>query len=77
MSVAGLLIDILIVFVVGTLIFMDIIAMCGVLYAKDIDFLPKVFSTVSSAMVILFIVYNPSERLMPYGRALLSALLGL
>ena len=77
MSVAGLLIDILIVFFVGTLIFMDIISMCGVLYAKDIDFLPKVFSTVSSAMVILFIVYRPADRLLPYARNVINAILGL
>ena len=77
MTFAGALIDIPIVFFVGTLIFMDIISMCGVLYATDIDFLPKVFSTISSAMVILFIVYRPADRLMPYARNVINAILGL
>jgi hypothetical protein len=77
MTFAGALIDIPIVFFVGTLIFMDILSIRGVLYAEDIDFLPKVFSTISSVLVLIFIVYRPMERLMPYARSIVNAVLGL
>ena len=45
--------------------------------SKDLSVWSKCFVVFSGVLAIIFIMYNPSERLMPYGRALLSALLGL
>ena len=71
------LIDFLIVGFVAMLLFIDIICIAAVLASDDTDVIPKVFSTVSSVLVILFIVYKSTERLMPYARNVINAILGL
>ena len=77
MDWAGALIDFLIVGSVSTLLIVDIICMAAVIASDDTDVIPKVFSTVSSVLVVLFILYKPAERLMPYARNVLNAILGL
>ena len=77
MDWAGRLIDFLIVGFVTMLLVIDIICMAAVIASDDTDVIPKVFSTVSSVLVILFILYKPEERLMPYARNVINAILGL
>ena len=77
MDWAGGLIDFLIVGFVAMLLFIDIICMAAVIASDDTDVIPKVFSTVSSVLVLLFILYRPAERLMPYARNVINAILGL
>ena len=77
MDWAGRLIDFLIVGFVTMLLFIDIICMAAVIASDTTDVVPKMFSTVSSVLVILFILYKPAERLMPYARNVLNAILGL
>ena len=74
---AGGLIDFLIVGFVATLLIVDIICIAAVIASDDTDVIPKVFSTVSSVLVILFILYKPEERLMPYAKNVINAILGL
>ena len=76
-DLAGGLIDFLIVGFVAMLLVIDIICIAAVIASDDTDVIPKVFSTVSSVLVILFILYKPAERLMPYARNVINAILGL
>lgn len=73
----GGLIDFLIVGLVATFLIIDIICIAAVLASDDTDVIPKVFSTISSALVVIFILYKPADRLMPYARNVISAILGL
>ena len=77
MAWTGALIDFLIVGFVATLLIVDIICIAAVLASDDTDVIPKVFSTVSSVLVVLFILYKPAERLMPYAKNVINAILGL
>ena len=45
--------------------------------SKDLSVWSRCFVVFSGVLAIIFVVYRPADRLMPYGRALLSALLGL
>ena len=73
----GGLIDFLIVGFVAALLIVDLICIAAVLASDDTDVIPKVFSTVSSVLVVIFILYKPAERLMPYARNVINAILGL
>ena len=77
MGWTGALIDFLIVGFVATLLIVDVICIAAVIASDDTDVIPKVFSTVSSVLVVLFILYKPAERLMPYARNVIDAILGL
>ena len=73
----GGLIDFLIVGFVASLLVVDLICIAAVLASDDTDVIPKIFSTVSSVLVVIFILYKPAERLMPYARNVINAILGL
>ena len=73
----GGLIDFLIVGFVAALLIVDLICIAAVLASDDTDVIPKVFSTASSILVVIFILYKPEERLMPYARNVINAILGL
>ena len=77
MDIIGGVIDFFIVGFVATLLFVDLICIAAVLASDDTDVIPKVFSTLSSVLVVIFILYKPAERLMPYARNLINAILGL
>ena len=77
MDWAGGIIDAYIILFTSALLLIDIICIAAVLASDDTDVIPKVFSTVSSVLVILFILYKPAERLMPYARNVINAILGL
>ena len=76
MDWAGGIIDAFIILFTIALLSIDIICMAAVLGSDDTDVIPKVFSTVSSVLVVLFILYKPAERLMPYARNVINAILG-
>ena len=67
----------LIVGFIVTLLIVDLICIAAVLASDDTDVIPKVFSTISSVLVVIFILYKPAERLMPYARNVINAILGL
>ena len=73
----GGLIDFLIVGFVASLLVVDLICIAAVLASDDTDVIPKVFSTISSVLVLIFILYKPADRLMPYARNVINAILGL
>lgn len=73
----GGLIDFLIVGFVASLLVVDLICIAAVLASDDTDVISKVFSTASSILVLIFILYKPAERLMPYARNVINAILGL
>ena len=73
----GGLIDFLIVGFVASLLVVDLICIAAVLASDDTDVIPKIFSTTSSVLVVIFILYKPAERLMPYARNVINAILGL
>lgn len=77
MDWVGGFIDAFIIILTGKVIFIDVICINAVLHSNDIDVIPKVFSTISSILVLIFIVYRPMERLMPYARNIVNAALGL
>ena len=77
MDWTGALIDFLIVGFVATLLLVDIICIDAVIASDDTHVIHKVFSTVSSVLVVLFILYKPAERLMPYARNVINTILGL
>ena len=77
MNWSGGIIDAFIILFTSALLLIDTICIAAVLCSDDTDVIPKVFSTVSSVLVVLFILYKPSERLMPYARNIVNAILGL
>lgn len=77
MDIIGGVIDFLILGFVSALLIVDLICIAAVLASDDTDVIPKVFSTVSSVLVVIFILYKPAERLMPYARNVINAILGL
>ena len=77
MDLVGGIIDFLIVLFVAMLLVIDTICIAAVLASDDTDVIPKVFSTASSVLVVIFILYKPAERLMPYARNVINAILGL
>ena len=77
MDIIGGVIDVFIILFTIALVVIDIICMAAVLGSDDTDVIPKVFSTTSSVLVLIFILYKPAERLMPYARNVINAILGL
>lgn len=77
MDIVREVIDFLIVGIVAALWFVDTICIAAVIASDTIDVIPKVFSTISSVLVLIFILYKPAERLMPYARGVINAILGL
>ena len=77
MDLVGGLIDAFIILCTGALLLVDIICISAILASDDTDLVPKIFSTASSVLVIIFVLYRPAERLMPYARNVIDAILGL
>ena len=77
MDIIGGVIDFLIVGFVAALLIVDLICIAAVLASDDADVIPKIFLTISSVLVVIFILYKPAERLMPYARNVVNAILGV
>ena len=77
MDIIGGVVDFLILGFIAALLVVDLICIAAVLASDDTDVIPKIFSTVSSVLVVIFILYKPAERLMPYARNVINAILGL
>ena len=77
MDIIGGVIDFLILGFVAALLVVDLICIASVIASDDTDVISKVFSTISSVLVLIFILYKPAERLMPYARSVINTTLGL
>ena len=74
--IGGVIYAFIILFTIA-LVLIDIICIAAVIASDTVDVIPKVFSTISSVLVLIFILYKPAERLLPYARNVINAILGL
>ena len=77
MDLVGGLIDSFIILCTVALLLTDIICIAAVIASDTTDLVPNIFSTASSILVVIFVLYRPAERLMPYARNVIDAILGL